>query len=481
MADGSAPPWQKIPGPVGAERPVALSQHGRTLHAFGVGELHRFCCSVVAVLVWPLLSGACSSSAETGGSGASGGAPAWDGAAASAGSGASAGAPGDIRDAGTDGAVRCSDDDRPAVVPPNWVRFPGISCDCEDIWVDPEPSASGPVGRWVPHEPGGVRLQLNDDTRISLGGRGDATVSRARVSFEIATPTSYDRDTVVVDMDTLVPDLRLRQAWDGASSDCSVHVSAMNEGQVYVRALDVGDDVVHASATSGVPIVRARRSQPSLTSRAAIGRGVMSWSLIARLRIDAASLVDGRLFEPALLSDTGSLTLHAASGDTLALDATTRILFWSPDRGERTVIGTELAWRINAFGTDGRDMVWTDAVGWDVETGTYDVVRLFTAPFSEDPDPSTFRMLRKLPHASSVWRVGGGYAAGRPTHDSLLVVRLSDGHLWRLPDQQGEWRTGGPAYVTAEELVYGAYADSPWAFTYVRVPLAELGPGTPPE
>jgi hypothetical protein len=105
-----------------------------------------------------------------------------------------------------------------------------------------------------------------------------------------------------------------------------------------------------------------------------------------------------------------------------------------------------------------------------------------TAPFTTDPGAIEARRLRSLPglvHLPYAWKVGCGYAVhdGFGTQE-LLVVRLSDGWSWRIPN--GAQRSLRVPYgVTCDEVFAGGDVGEHW--TIGRVRIDSLGPGMPPD
>jgi hypothetical protein len=125
-------------------------------------------------------------------------------------------------------------------------------------------------------------------------------------------------------------------------------------------------------------------------------------------------------------------------------------------------------------------MVWSYGEGKLPNETTYPIRSVMTSPFTTDPDAVVPRRLRsEPPFAMGVdgWEVGCGYAAHYAGY-FLLVVRLSDGWSWQVPNAPG--RSFGRAIgVTCEEVFgLGDFGDHG---NIARVRLDSLGPGEPPD
>lgn len=144
-------------------------------------------------------------------------------------------------------------------------------------------------------------------------------------------------------------------------------------------------------------------------------------------------------------------------------------------------------------GTDGKDLVWTLGEDHPSTGGTYAKRSIWTSPFTTDPKKLVPKRLRSDPEiAFDVnFAVGCGYAAHKlQPPDGMLIVRLSDGVSWLLPnnltasDKTG-WHWLKAIGVTCDEVFATVAAiDSPGAKllnTIARIRLDSLGPGLPPD
>ncbi len=154
------------------------------------------------------------------------------------------------------------------------------------------------------------------------------------------------------------------------------------------------------------------------------------------------------------------------------------------------------------MGTDGNVMVWSQSSG-AVPTGAPGVVwqenDLMIAPYTTDPGKLAPKKLRSLPGPRSScvrWKVQAGYAGSYelfdPTagpwysHDAVLV-RLSDGVMWRVPRRSGRIFRA-PLYITPTEIALeegltlpndaGVTEFESWSI--VRYPIAPWAQATRP-
>ena len=170
---------------------------------------------------------------------------------------------------------------------------------------------------------------------------------------------------------------------------------------------------------------------------------------------------------------------------------------WTASGGIRTLIGhgNDATRGVAGFGTDGVDMVWSEAYGrTNTSIKIYPNYEIWTAKYSTSPAAvaATQRRLRSEylgshPEANAV---GCGYAAHRiyPPRtwgkSGFRLVRLSDGVSWEVttPDEQTIYkglRFDRPLAITCDEVfVLGAVKSN---FEVARIRIDSLGPGLPPD
>jgi hypothetical protein len=168
------------------------------------------------------------------------------------------------------------------------------------------------------------------------------------------------------------------------------------------------------------------------------------------------------------------------------------VMTWNVNDGLRPLIRWygDVNQAAGNFGTDGKDMVWTQVAGKDLGRAMYETMSVMTAPFSTSATEveATSRRLRSdvkgfEPYG---WAVGCGYAArgavlGPPNNNALYVVRLADGHAWLLPGKHapGMEHWGNVLGITCDEVF--ATMDTDLTVRILRFRLDSLGPGTPPD
>lgn len=142
------------------------------------------------------------------------------------------------------------------------------------------------------------------------------------------------------------------------------------------------------------------------------------------------------------------------------------------------------------FGTDGKTMVWQQGEGRASDSsGQFPVVSTMTAPYTTDPAQLQPRRLRSESGGINTGQyvIGCGLAAHSDAEDNLVVVRLSDGHGWKVPaqskiDPEHGWTIPTLDFtkvlaITCDELFVKVETDG--VAQIARIRLDSLGPGTP--
>jgi len=223
-------------------------------------------------------------------------------------------------------------------------------------------------------------------------------------------------------------------------------------------------------------------------------REYLSWedaSVLGKVDLDA---LDGPLYMQGL----------AFVGDTLHFNVgnlrVSRQKVWSLGEGTRDLLtyGQDETRGYGDLGTDGKDLVWTQGERVDT-SAVYPRLSIATSPYATSTAALKPRILRSdisgYGFGTSTFVVGCGYAARstflEPTPGSfvniVILVRLSDGHAWMLPDDPST----GFAYRTAlgltcdelyalVEIREGDGGTAASHFNVARVRLDSLGPGVPP-
>jgi hypothetical protein len=138
------------------------------------------------------------------------------------------------------------------------------------------------------------------------------------------------------------------------------------------------------------------------------------------------------------------------------------------------------------FGTDGRDMVWTEASGRTAPGEPWSRIDIMTAPYTHLPEligPTIEK--RRLRSEQSFGDAPFVVACERAAHavgmSGVRMVRLTDGQSWMLPnapsDDGTSWQVTAPLAVTCDELIVRLRRDG--EHQVARIPFSTLGPGEP--
>ncbi len=175
----------------------------------------------------------------------------------------------------------------------------------------------------------------------------------------------------------------------------------------------------------------------------------------------------------------------------------TALKVWTKARGTQTLVGWpgDATRGADGLGTDGVDMVWTEAFGrTGGTTSDYANYETWTAKYTTDPSAlaATKRRVRSAGVASysEQYVLGCGYAAIAiaPRFDwgaapGFRVIRLSDGVSWTAishsQEQREDFFTVRPAAITCDEVFLRGVAAG--HSQVVRIRIDSLGPGTPPD
>lgn len=182
----------------------------------------------------------------------------------------------------------------------------------------------------------------------------------------------------------------------------------------------------------------------------------------------------GQIHAPRFVGDAMFFTV-----DTLAYS---RIKVHTIDEGVRDFVsfGNDVSANAADFGTDGKDMVWTEAFGRASTSEPWSKIDIVTATFTADPAKIQKRRVRSevAGVGAAPFTVGCGYAG----HDvrtagggGTRLVRLSDGRSWRLIQASGIGLQGILA-ITCDEVFVRAAVTNTESQLY-RIRLDSLGPG----
>lgn len=191
-------------------------------------------------------------------------------------------------------------------------------------------------------------------------------------------------------------------------------------------------------------------------------------------------------------TDPGQVLPYGFIGDELFYQvgdlSYSRIKVYSPTNGGRDLIsfGNNVSANATDFGTDGVDMVWIEASGRATTNDPWNTIDIVTAKFTTDSSKVAKRRLRSEKSAIGAlpFTVGCGYAAHSYSSvelgNGVRVVRLSDGHSWRLAQVNvdgGGYLFQAPRAISCDEIFVNVN-DSGQVNT-ARIRLDSLGPGEP--
>lgn len=172
----------------------------------------------------------------------------------------------------------------------------------------------------------------------------------------------------------------------------------------------------------------------------------------------------------------------------------TIVKVWTAAGGMQTLIGHgyDYSRAVIGFGTDGVDMVWTEAFGRiDQTVQIYPQVETWTARYTTSPGvvASTKRRLRsEYPNGYTANNVVGcGYVAHAISPPStwgkrgFRLIRISDGTSWEVSDesevQKFNFNFHFPLAVTCDEVFVEGSTGS--HIEVARIRIDSLGPGIP--
>jgi len=181
----------------------------------------------------------------------------------------------------------------------------------------------------------------------------------------------------------------------------------------------------------------------------------------------------------------------------LAVNPTYALLRWTEQDGTKTLVGFpgDKTKGATNSATDGKDLVWVQGEDREPDDKHFPTRWIMTSKYSTDP--SQIEPRRVIPWAqkpivsSYPPQTGCGFAAFQYLPEALeeqglLIVRLSDGVSWHLPNVLKTYPDGtpfssgwGPPIAVTCDEVFAVHRGTT-RYNIWRVRLDSLGPGAPP-
>jgi len=399
-------------------------------------------------------------------------------------------------------------------VPPGWEAWTGWSAKCP-VYVPgpdaelPPPIEWEPCPSFVPHASGCRVMKNTWGGNVAMFARFWREASSGKPLLAFAR-TRSSLDVVLVPFIIAEPDGIVRMAQIYPLSDstkgCPYYPEDFNDGLYVVDAparLETLSDGGKADVEGAIggPMTNMTPAVLATTLENSSWRVSKDWLVQLTLGKVNAWTWDGKTIENVYAggTDPNGLQPHVpiVQGKDIFFTVGNLqlcgVMSWSPTAGLRPLLRwySDFTRAAGNFGTDGKDMVWTQSQGTGACLNDGPNPEVWTAPYTTDPAvlQATAHRVRKDVRGMSPdsYAVGHGYAArcdffGSPIASSLSIVRLSDGYAWTVagdPDAKTH-NFSVPFGLTEEEVyVFGSIQGIP--MTIFRIRLDSLGPGTPPD
>jgi hypothetical protein len=401
------------------------------------------------------------------------------------------------------GATDAKPDRGPTYNTDGWIGIPfDPDVDC-GFYAAPTPEKMPPRIQWDPCDPGmnvagwACRQMAtnwtppddpNDTMVRGLAGRVDGSGNTWLAFRRFSGPFIFE---LVAEVDG-----RVHTAIVGPRTSCYIgSASLAGEKVVFQATRENGPTAYRVGALGGdvdkVPLVLERYGD-------GIGRSyfagpnayfvypantLKTWTSPGTLVTTVPTPDPGQIGDPTFIGDTMFFALESSVYH--------RIKVFSVADGIRDFVsyGNDPEKGASAIGTDGKDMVWTEASGHPSPSGPWTTIDIMTAPFTTDPAALVKRRLR-----SETWQfsgnpfvVGCGYAVREAalsfSEPGVRIVRLSDGRSWRFgkigSDGGAPWYITSPLAITCDE-VFVRFSHG-YQSNVARIRLDSLGPGDPPD
>lgn len=392
-------------------------------------------------------------------------------------------------------------------VPPGWIARTDFSCRCP-IYVPADKSMLPDPIQWQPCPPlpSGVSCRVMvdpvsggpDHPRMDMNPDGSAVLAFQRV-LGVGDDT-YWMD-IIADADGPVRTALFFDTLpiDEPGPDCEMDIaqSWINEGRyIYgLRTVKNGSGTQPYGAFGGAidDLAPTFLSGQAFSDKSSFG-------------CDAELLIAHQGWTPLVMRWDGTVIdkffQHGYSlvirGETIVGAHNGSLHSWDPQAGTRVLVEHGPGEEMGNVGHDGTWMVWSHGREKPPGAGEFDpylVRSVMMSPFTTDPAKVVAKRLHSQvptvvarPDAYG-WKVGCGFAAlaefDLSVQQGVFVVRLSDGVAWWI-EGSDEVRLEGVMGMTCEDIFVNAeifpipgdlYRDT----KVVRIALASLGPGMPPD
>jgi hypothetical protein len=413
-----------------------------------------------------------------------------------------------------------ANNDTPYYNPDGWVGLQGFDRAC-DIYVAPSPSAKnfpppiawGPCDGRLQSDGGTLSCQQMADNWGSgvapghspVGYVGSAFVDRSTQAVTLPILRGWGTRSLNIVADADGP---VRQAIVSLPPNCDLGTfPSLSSTSAIYNIEEVSSDgqlnLVLAGAFGG-PIGSPRMLRVySGSSSLGYVAGANEFAEFGSKGFDTGSWIDGHRIDTLSTTAPGQIEELQFQNDNLffaVADLTFgRVQMNAPGSGVVDFIsfGNDSQSYAADFGTDGNDMVWSEAFGHASDEAPWTTINIVTAPFTTTPSAIVKRRLRSetLAPGDHKFTVGCGYAAHEFT-DSVSsgerIVRISDGQSWTLrnaivPTTRPD---GGAAMallswndavaITCSEIFINFNFGTGFA-NLARIRLDSLGAGTPPD
>jgi len=418
------------------------------------------------------------------------------------------------RDGGSDGVVAHdsgSSHDAGLLSPPDaatdttpyynsdgWVGLQGFDRAC-GIYVAPSPTAKNFPSR-LTWEPCDARVTGMDGGSLAcrqiVGGTAyvaSAFVNRASqsVTLPILRARGSQSLNFVADADGAV-----RQAFVTQPPLCGTDAFASVSSTSIIYTLEeLSSDqshVVRDGALGGpldaMPKMLRVNADPGTVGYVA---GANEFVESGAIGFDTASWLDGHRLDSISSSGTGQSGEYLFQGDIFFFSVDDlnygRIELYRSGVGTIDFIsfGDDLNNYAADLGTDGTDMVWTEASGHPGGgTNPWTTINIMTASYTTNPAAILKHRLRsEVRNLGDVpFTVGCGYAAheiSTPAGTGVRVVRISDGQSWSLFNTTSPLLTWNAAVAITCTEIFVNFNFAAASSNLARIRLDSLGPGTP--